>query len=195
MRTIPCKSQYKTNVSDSCPVWRSIILLKEEDQPEKTQIGRIARPRSHRHNIVRGPTGQTGRRRRIISPHPSPHISPHLICSDVLFSSLLFSSLRFVSFLVSSLECGNGRWVNDCDIVHRMMTIESKWVELSSCHNGFLPTASRRNFVDLSYTQPTRAQRRPCSSVRDCTSSEDWRRDYWQRSCSSAVPRPCAPST
>ena len=83
MGTITYKLQYKTTVSDSCPVWRSIILLKEEDQPEKTQIGRIARPRSHRHNIVRGPTGQTGRRPRIISPHPSPHISPHLIYSLV----------------------------------------------------------------------------------------------------------------
>ena len=48
MRTIPCKSQYKSNVSDSCPVWRSIILLKEEDQPEKKQIRKFARPRRQR---------------------------------------------------------------------------------------------------------------------------------------------------
>ena len=101
MRTIPYKSQYKTNVSDSCPVWRSIILLKEEDQPEKTQIGRIARPRSHRHNIVRGPTGQTGRRPRMISPHPSPHISPHLI------SSLLFPTPLLYYLPVSSLLCSS----------------------------------------------------------------------------------------
>ena len=101
MRTIPCKSQYKTKVSDSCPVWRSIILLKAEDQPEKTQIGRIGRPRSHRHNIVRGLTGQTGRRPRIILPHPFPHISPHLI------SSLLFPTTLLYSLPVSSLLCSS----------------------------------------------------------------------------------------
>ena len=38
MRTIPYELQCKTRVSDSCPVWRSIILLKEEDQPDKHKI-------------------------------------------------------------------------------------------------------------------------------------------------------------